>query len=60
MTSDSYLRMSCNNCESIFSIEYMDDNVTGTPEYCPFCGEEIPEEDSSYKDDEEKEDLDEY
>ena len=52
--------MSCNNCESMFSIEYMDGNVTGTPEYCPFCGEEIPEEDSSYKDDEEKEDLDEY
>jgi hypothetical protein len=38
----------------------MDGNVNGSPIYCPFCGEVIQEDNTSYKDDEDKEDLDEY
>ena len=62
MTLDSYIQISCPNCESQFAVEFLDGNVTGQPDFCPFCGEEIPEEDNDepYKDDDEKDILDEY
>jgi hypothetical protein len=29
-------------------------NVEGDPDYCPFCGDEIPEQDDDYEEDEEE------
>ena len=34
----------CNNCESHYSVAYVDEIVSEElPEYCPFCGSEIEE-----------------
>ena len=58
--SDPYVEMSCPNCESQYAVEFLEENVSGEPDYCPFCGDEIPEEDldDDYDDDEEDEDED--
>jgi hypothetical protein len=57
MSSDAYIRVSCPNCESEYAVDFMVDSVDGEPDYCPFCGEEIPseEEDNLYEEDEEDE-----
>jgi NAD-dependent SIR2 family protein deacetylase len=52
---DVYTEMSCPNCESQYAVEFMEENINGKPDYCPFCGEEIPEEsDFDDEDDEEQ------
>ena len=51
--SDPYVQISCPNCESQYAVEFMLNNVDGDPDYCPFCGDEIPEEDD-YDDEEEE------
>jgi hypothetical protein len=34
----------CLNCESQYSVEFMEEEVSqDLPEYCPFCGSEIEE-----------------
>lgn len=49
-----YITLSCEHCESVYSLEYEEDQLMGEPELCPFCGEVI---DESYKDaDQEDED----
>jgi hypothetical protein len=54
MSDDIYNEISCPNCESQYAVDFIMSNVNGDPEYCPFCGEEIPEEntDDNYDDDE--------
>ena len=42
--TDAYISISCPNCESQYSIEFIEEKVDGSPEYCPFCGDGIPEE----------------
>lgn len=51
MSTDKYMRVSCPNCESQYAIDFLLSSVNGTPEYCPFCGEEIPEVDTRGGDD---------
>lgn len=46
MSTDAYIRMSCPNCESSYAVDFMVDSVDGTPEHCPFCGEQF----SDYED----------
>ncbi|CAB4124267.1 hypothetical protein UFOVP49_105 [uncultured Caudovirales phage] len=53
MSTDAYTRISCPNCESQYAVDYMLDNVDGTPDHCPFCGDEIP--DDTYEDKSEEE-----
>ena len=55
MSLETYYHASCPNCESQFALDYLIENVSGEPEYCPFCGDEIPEE-SVENDDYEDED----
>jgi NAD-dependent SIR2 family protein deacetylase len=53
MTNKS-LSGDCLNCESTYSVSYMEEMVSQElPEYCPFCGEQIEElsEDSIEDDD---------
>lgn len=59
MMSDPYVEMSCPNCESQYAVEFLIANVSGDPEYCPFCGDEIPEESDYDEDEEEDEEEDE-
>jgi uncharacterized paraquat-inducible protein A len=33
----------CEECESIFTVEFVDGLSDGVVSYCPFCGEEITE-----------------
>jgi transcription elongation factor Elf1 len=44
LMEDLYTEMSCPNCESQYAVDYVEENVNGEVEYCPFCGEEIPED----------------
>jgi uncharacterized Zn finger protein (UPF0148 family) len=53
--SDPLVEISCPNCESQYGIEFSINNVSGDPDYCPFCGDEIPEEDNDYSEDDEEE-----
>lgn len=58
---DEYIKMSCPNCESQYAVDYMTSNVDGSPDYCPFCSEEIPEEyDDKYESEEEDENEDQW
>lgn len=43
MSVYSYIRMTCPNCESEYAVDYQTENTEGEPDYCPFCGEEMPE-----------------
>jgi predicted RNA-binding Zn-ribbon protein involved in translation (DUF1610 family) len=56
-TENNYIEMSCPNCESQYALDFHLDNVSNEADYCPFCGEEIPEEDldDDLDDDEENE-----
>ena len=36
--------LECQECGTESHIEYDNDNVIGTPEYCPFCGSSYIEE----------------
>lgn len=48
----------CSNCESTYTIDYMEELVAEElPEYCPFCGEPIEELSEDYiEDDDDSED----
>jgi rRNA maturation endonuclease Nob1 len=49
----------CENCESSFEINYSEEFVSSeTPNFCPFCGEEIENLVDSLDDDEDEEDED--
>jgi NAD-dependent SIR2 family protein deacetylase len=49
----------CSNCESTYSIEYVEEFVSEDyPEHCPFCGEVIDELSEEYIEDDDS-DIDE-
>jgi NAD-dependent SIR2 family protein deacetylase len=57
MTNKS-LSGDCLNCESTYSVSYMEEMVSQElPEYCPFCGEQIEELSEDYIEDDDN-DLD--
>jgi hypothetical protein len=62
------LKLTCDNCGSMFALSYEDDEVSYSPSHCPFCGdfydresEELDfndEEDSFYDEKNEEDELD--
>lgn len=57
MTNKS-LSGDCLNCESTYSVSYVEEMVSQElPEYCPFCGEQIEELSEDYIEDDDN-DLD--
>ena len=44
------MQIECTECESIFTLKWKEDEVDGTPTYCPFCSATLdidpPTEDS--------------
>ena len=54
MSEDAYVKITCPNRESEYAVDFMISNVDGEPDHCPFCGEEIPddEENGLYEEDE--------
>jgi DNA-directed RNA polymerase subunit RPC12/RpoP len=46
----------CLNCESQYSVEFMEEQVSqDLPEHCPFCGERIEELSEEYIEDDQDE-----
>jgi len=43
MENEDYI---CEQCEAEFSLIF--DNEVGKPEYCPFCGNSLEEDDDAY------------
>jgi DNA replicative helicase MCM subunit Mcm2 (Cdc46/Mcm family) len=33
------LKLTCDNCGSMFALSYEDDEVSYAPTHCPFCGD---------------------
>ena len=33
------LKLTCDNCGSMFSLSFEDDEVSYAPSHCPFCGD---------------------
>lgn len=33
------LKLTCDNCGSMFALSYEDDEVSYAPSHCPFCGD---------------------
>jgi NAD-dependent SIR2 family protein deacetylase len=51
----------CSNCESTYSIEYMEEMVSQElPEHCPFCGEVIQELSEDYIEEDDELDNEEW
>ena len=50
MSADYYIRISCPNCESSFAVDYILEEVNGRAEYCPFCGDALPNQDDEKED----------
>jgi NAD-dependent SIR2 family protein deacetylase len=51
----------CDNCESTFQIQYMQEFVSEEyPEHCPFCGEPIDELSEEYIEDDNSNDEEEF
>jgi PHP family Zn ribbon phosphoesterase len=40
-----YQELMCTHCDTEYSLEYNEENAIGTPIICPFCGEELENED---------------
>jgi NAD-dependent SIR2 family protein deacetylase len=55
--SEKVVTGECSNCESTYSVEYVEELVaTDYPEHCPFCGELIEEITEEYIEDEDSND----
>lgn len=56
--TNKILSADCLNCESQYSIDFMEEEVSQElPEHCPFCGEQIDELSENYiEDDDNSED----
>jgi len=51
----------CNNCESSFGVEYVEELVSQEyPEHCPFCGEVIDEIHEEYIEDDDDGETEEW
>ena len=55
------LKLTCDNCGSMFALSYEDDEVSYSPSHCPFCGDfyDRESEELNFNDDEETDYLDE-
>ena len=55
------LKLTCDNCGSMFSLSYEDDEVSYSPTHCPFCGDfyDNENEELDFNDDEEEFDFNE-
>ena len=57
------LKLTCDNCGSMFALSFEDDEVSYSPTHCPFCGDfyDNENEDLDFNDDDDdghSEDLD--
>lgn len=59
------LKLTCDNCGSMFALSFEEDEVSYSPSHCPFCGDfyDTENEELDFNDDEDKfesleEDLD--
>ena len=53
--SQKQLAAECENCESTYSIAFMEEFVSQElPEHCPFCGEVIQELEEEYIEDDDE------
>ena len=41
--------LTCDNCDSMYTVTFKEEDTTGYPEYCPFCGESIVEDEDDYE-----------
>lgn len=55
------LKLTCDNCGSMFALSFEEDEVSYSPSHCPFCGDfyDRESEELNFNDDEETEYLDE-
>jgi hypothetical protein len=55
------LKLTCDNCGSMFALSFEDDEVSYSPSHCPFCGDfyDRESEELNFNDDEETDYLDE-
>jgi hypothetical protein len=55
------LKLTCDNCGSMFSLSFEDDEVSYAPSHCPFCGDfyDSESEELNFNDDEDTDYLDE-
>ncbi len=55
------LKLTCDNCGSMFALSYEDDEVSYSPSHCPFCGDfyDRESEELNFNDDEDTDYLDE-
>lgn len=51
------LKLTCDNCGSMFALSFEDDEVSYAPSYCPFCGDfyDSESEELNFNDDHEDE-----
>jgi hypothetical protein len=49
------LKLTCDNCGSMFALSFEDDEVSYSPSHCPFCGDfyDNENEELDFNDDEE-------
>ncbi len=49
------LKLTCDNCGSMFALSFDDDEVSYAPSHCPFCGDyyDNENEELNFNDDEE-------
>jgi rRNA maturation endonuclease Nob1 len=51
LQDDQYMQLACESCESIYNIEFsISDTSEEEPDFCPFCGEKIHENNEDYDD----------
>ena len=54
------LKLTCDNCGSMFALSFEDDEVSYSPSHCPFCGDYYDNEkvELNFNDDDDKDYLD--
>lgn len=55
------LKLTCDNCGSMFALSYEEDEVSYSPTHCPFCGDfyDNENEELDFNDDEDEDYIDE-
>ncbi len=55
------LKLTCDNCGSMFALSFEDEEVSYAPSHCPFCGDfyDSDSEELNFNDDDDKDYLDE-
>ena len=50
------LKLTCDNCGSMFTLSFEDDEVSYAPSHCPFCGDfyDSESEELDFNDDEDE------